>query len=181
MPNRREKFKNNIFKKYIVNRFSLFSLFSLKHMTFLLIFIFLGILLIQAKRQNSLDVSIGNQRSIKLKDAILREESKIAKVSKRIKEMNLKLNQIKDKNRKEVSQNNEDIQKLRKELEDNNKILGYSKVSGKGVLITLKENLNKIRKNGISENNIIHNTDLLDIVNLLNMLEPKLLRLIIKE
>ncbi len=103
-------------------------------------------------------------------------KAQVLKMREKYEESYNKLEKIQEElevSRNNVTNNDEELKNLEEEIKKNNILLGTTEVSGPGVRITLKEsNANYANLIGLSDdeiaNYLIHDVDILDIVNELN-------------
>ncbi len=105
------------------------------------------------------EASVQSISENKLRDNVLREQENYNKLSE---ELQRKLDELENL-RKISSSNSDEAQALEKELSELNRVLGYTDVSGKGLVITLQDA--DASDNGYTNDNLIHDLDLVDIVN----------------
>lgn len=63
------------------------------------------------------------------------------------------------------TQNNTELSKLENTIKEGNKVLGLSEVTGYGIIVTVDDNKNVTLKNIIDPNWLVHDLDLIHIVN----------------
>ncbi len=98
-----------------------------------------------------------------LKDQLLKWQENYNKAREKLEEKELELENI----RTQAVSNNSEDQNKENELKENNKLLGLTEVKGKGVIITLDDNrnINQDEILGDINNYLVHEEDLLQIVN----------------
>ena len=95
----------------------------------------------------------------KLRDNVLKEQENNKKLSN---ELQSKLDELENL-RKTTASNSEEAQALETQLTELNRLLGYTDVKGKGLVITLQDA--DASSNGYTNDNLVHDLDLVDIVN----------------
>ena len=94
----------------------------------------------------------------KLRDNVMKANETTKKLTTEIQIAQKELEDL----RKNSSANNDEAQKLEEELTELNKSLGYTDVTGQGIVITLKDAASSDTN---TINNIIHDLDLVEVVN----------------
>ncbi len=102
--------------------------------------------------------SVQSMSENKLRDRVLKEQENYNKLYAQLQDAQAQLEQL----RKNSATNSDEAQQLEKQLSELNRLLGYTDVKGKGLIITLKD---ADANENSSSDNIIHDLDLLDIVN----------------
>ena len=97
-----------------------------------------------------------------LRDSVLRWKQKYENAYKELEEKELQLESIRER----VSSKDENYTELTSKLDKYNLLLGNKDLIGKGIIITLKDGDSSILK-GYASNYIVHDGDLLEIVNAL--------------
>lgn len=105
------------------------------------------------------DVSVQSMSENKLRDNVLKEQENNKKLSR---ELQSKLDELENL-RKTTASNSEEAQALETQLTELNRLLGYTDVTGKGLVITLQDA--DASSNGYTNDNLVHDLDLVDIVN----------------
>lgn len=105
------------------------------------------------------DVSVQSMSENKLRDNVLKEQENNKKLSN---ELQSKLDELENL-RKTTASNSEEAQALETQLTELNRLLGYTDVKGKGLVITLQDA--DASTNGYTNDNLVHDLDLVDIVN----------------
>lgn len=105
------------------------------------------------------DVSVQSMSENKLRDNVLKEQENNTKLSR---ELQSKLDELENL-RKTTASNSEEAQALETQLTELNRLLGYTDVTGKGLIITLQDA--DASSNGYTNDNLVHDLDLVDIVN----------------
>lgn len=105
------------------------------------------------------EVSVQSMSENKLRDQVLKEQENYNKLYV---QMQLAQEQLENL-RKTSASNSEEAKQLENELSEDNKLLGYTDITGKGLTITLEDS-NANAKN-YSNDDIIHYLDLLEVVN----------------
>lgn len=105
------------------------------------------------------DVSVQSMSENKLRDNVLKEQENNKKLSN---ELQSKLDELENL-RKTTASNSEEAQALETQLTELNRLLGYTDVKGKGLVITLQDA--DASSNGYTNDNLVHDLDLVDIVN----------------
>ncbi len=103
-------------------------------------------------------VSVQSVAENRLKDRVLAEQENYEKLSQELQNAQSKLENL----RRDSANNSDEAKKLEKELSELNRLLGYTDVKGKGIIIKLED------AEASDENNkdsLVHDLDLLDIVN----------------
>ncbi len=103
--------------------------------------------------------SVQSMTENKLRDQVLKEQENYNKLNI---QMQIAQQQLEDL-RKTSASNSEEAKNLEEELSEYNRLLGYTDVTGKGVIITLEDS-DKTASNYTSDS-IIHYLDLVEIVN----------------
>lgn len=105
------------------------------------------------------EVSVQSMSENKLRDNVLKEQENNSKLTK---ELQSKLDELENL-RKMTAANSEEAQALENQITELNRLLGYTDVTGKGLVITLQDA--DASANGYTNDNIVHDLDLVDIIN----------------
>lgn len=113
------------------------------------------------KRQIANETPVANE----LRDTVFREKEKNDRYSEKLKEKEQTLTRL----REDVTKNNKLSDEQRKKIDNNNTILGLTKVTGKGVQIVLKDGEENKKAGSTLEasQTIVHDVDILEIINVL--------------
>lgn len=113
------------------------------------------------KRQIANETPVANE----LRDTVFREKEKNDRYTEKLKEKEQTLTRL----REDVTKNNKLSDEQRKKIDNNNTILGLTKVTGKGVQIVLKDGEENKKAGSTLEasQTIVHDVDILEIVNVL--------------
>lgn len=104
------------------------------------------------------EASVQSMAENKLRDQILKEQENYNKLYVRYE---LAMQQLENL-RKDAASNSEEATALEEELTELNKVLGYTDVTGKGLIITLKDSENVTE---YTTDSILHDLDLVEVVN----------------
>lgn len=96
-----------------------------------------------------------------LRDAVLKEKEKYDNLYEELERMETQL----EIERTNSTQNNTELSKLENTIKEGNKVLGLSEVTGYGIIVTVDDNKNVTIKNIIDPNWLVHDLDLIHIVN----------------
>lgn len=100
----------------------------------------------------------------KLRDRVLTEQENYNRLYATLQNTQAELEEL----RKNSSANSEEAKNLEKELSELNRVLGYTEVKGKGIIITLRdateEQINDANDNVVHDS-VVHDWDVLSIVN----------------
>lgn len=96
-----------------------------------------------------------------LRDAVLKAKEKYDNLYEELERME---NQL-EIERTNSTQNNTELSKLENTIKEGNKVLGLSEVTGYGIIVTVDDNKNVSLKNIIDPNWLVHDLDLIHIVN----------------
>lgn len=97
------------------------------------------------------EAAVQSMSENKLRDRVLKEQENYNNVYSQLQMAQLQLEEL----RKNSSASSSEAQKLEKELSELNTVLGYTDVKGKGLIVTLRD----------SSENVIHDSDVLEVVN----------------
>ena len=113
------------------------------------------------KRQIANETPVANE----LRDTVFREKEKNDRYTEKLKENEQTLTRW----REDVTKNNKLSDEQRKKIDNNNTILGLTKVTGKGVQIVLKDGEENKKAGSTLEasQTIVHDVDILEIINVL--------------
>lgn len=113
------------------------------------------------KRQIANETPVANE----LRDTVFREKEKNDRYTEKLKEKEQTLTRL----REDVTKNNKLSDEQRKNIDNNNTILGLTKVTGKGVQIVLKDGEENKKAGSTLEasQTIVHDVDILEIINVL--------------
>lgn len=113
------------------------------------------------KRQIANETPVANE----LRDTVFREKEKNDRYTEKLKEKEQTLTRL----REDVTKNNKLSDEQRKKIDNNNTILGLTKVTGKGVQIVLKDGEENKKAGSTLEasQTIVHDVDILEIINVL--------------
>lgn len=103
-----------------------------------------------------------------LRDSVLRWKQKYDNAYKKLEEKEIELNNLREK----AASTDANYSDLNSKLEKYNLLLGNTELIGKGITITLKDGDSSVLK-GISNNYIVHDGDLYEIVNALRMADAE--------
>lgn len=118
---------------------------------------------IQIKTVNDSSTGVGKtQTENELRNSALKWKEKYEAIYQEENEREEELENL----RTTVSKQDTDSENMRKQLEEANILLGYSEVSGQGLIITLKD-ANSSTVSGNATDYIVHDGDLLEVVNAL--------------
>ena len=116
---------------------------------------------VQVKTVNSSgSVLSNNQSQNELRDQVLRMKEKYENSYEQLQRAEEEL----EKTRESVTKNNEGLKALEEEIKQDNTILGLTDAKGKGVTITISDGI-ATQNTLMAEDLLIHNTDILSIVN----------------
>ena len=96
-----------------------------------------------------------------LRDAVLKAKEKYDNLYEELERMESEL----ETERTNSTQNNTELEQLENEIKKGSKILGLSEVTGYGIIVTVDDNKNVSLKNIIDPNWLVHDLDLIHIVN----------------
>lgn len=118
-------------------------------------------IVVQVKTVNNNGTTVGvKQEESELKTQVLKMKEKYENSYEKLQRTELEL----EKTRENATNNNEELKNLEKQIKEANVLLGMTDVKGKGVSITVTDGV--VSSNTLKvEDLIIHNTDLLCIVN----------------
>lgn len=118
-------------------------------------------IVVQVKTVNNNGTTVGvRQEESELKTQVLKMKEKYENSYEKLQRTELEL----EKTRENATNNNEELKNLEKQIKEANVLLGMTDVKGKGVSITVTDGV--VSSNTLKvEDLIIHNTDLLCIVN----------------
>lgn len=102
--------------------------------------------------------SVQSMTENKLRDKVLKEQDNYNKLQEELEIAQLNLESL----RKASATNSEEAKSLEEQLTETNRLLGYTDIKGKGIVITLKD-ADSSDEN--TYNSIVHNLDLVDVVN----------------
>ena len=113
------------------------------------------------KRQIANETPVANE----LRDTVFREKEKNDRYTEKLKEKEQTLTRL----REDVTKNNKLSDEQKKKIDNNNTILGLTKVTGKGVQIVLKDGEENKKAGSTLEasQTIVHDVDILEIINVL--------------
>ena len=113
------------------------------------------------KRQIANETPVANE----LRDTVFREKEKNDRYTEKLKEKEQTLTRL----REDVTKNNKLSDEQRKKIDNNNTILGLTKVTGKGIQIVLKDGEENKKAGSTLEasQTIVHDVDIFEIVNVL--------------
>ena len=118
---------------------------------------------IQIKTVNESSTKVGRtQTENELRDNILKWKEKYDNAYSKLEKSEKELEELREK----ASNNDENSTNLSKSLEEYNNLLGYSELTGKGIIIKLNDGDSSTTK-GIATNYIVHDGDILEVVNAL--------------
>ena len=108
-----------------------------------------------------------NTASINTKENNLRDE--VLRYKERYDNMYYELEKVEkelEKERESTTGNNEELTRLEEQIKEGSKVIGYSEVTGQGVIVTLKDNTN-ISMNTIFDISdfLVHDVDVLSVIN----------------
>ena len=96
-----------------------------------------------------------------LRDAVLKAKEKYDNLYEELDRLETQL----EIERTNSTQNNTELSKLENTIKEGNKVLGLSEVTGYGIIVTVDDNKNVTLKNIIDPNWLVHDLDLIHIVN----------------
>lgn len=96
-----------------------------------------------------------------LRDTVLKAKEKYDNLYEELERMETQL----EIERTNSTQNNTELSKLENTIKEGNKVLGLSEVTGYGIIVTVDDNKNVTLKNIIDPNWLVHDLDLIHIVN----------------
>lgn len=102
--------------------------------------------------------SVQSMTENKLRDKVLEEQENYSNLQKELEVAQTQLEEL----RKVSAANSEEAKQLEEQLTEKNRLLGYTDVTGKGLIITLRD-ADSTDQN--SSNSLVHNLDLVDVVN----------------
>ena len=105
------------------------------------------------------EASVQSMAENKLRDQVLKEQEYLEELSDNAEELQEQLEEL----RKNAASNSDEAKVLEKELSELNRLIGYTDVTGKGLIITLEDSENN--SNNYSSDSIIHDIDLVEIAN----------------
>lgn len=118
---------------------------------------------VQVKTVNDATTGVGKtQKENELRNSVLKWKERYETAFNEQTEKEKELEALREK----VSLQDADSENLSKELENDNILLGYSEVSGQGIIITLKDASTDTVKGNASDY-VVHDGDLLEVVNAL--------------
>ena len=124
---------------------------------FVIALLITGLIKTMASQQKITGLNVDNE----LRDTLLREKEKNTTLINEIKETEERLSAL----RENITKNNSISENKRQQIDINNKLLGLSEVSGKGIQLVLKDG---DAKKGIDANQtIVHDIDILEVINIL--------------
>ncbi len=100
------------------------------------------------------------QREDTLRDEVVKWKTSYENISEKLTETESKLKEYMNN----ISQTDKTTELLKNEIEDTNKLAGLTEVKGPGILITM-EDAEVLNPNYLQEDQIIHDTDILRVVN----------------
>lgn len=118
---------------------------------------------IQIKTVNDSSTEVGKtQVENELRNSVLKWKEKYEAIYEEQEKQEIELASL----REQVAEQDTDSVNLNEELDEANTLLGYNEVSGQGLIITLKD-ANASTVNGNANDYIVHDGDLLEVVNAL--------------
>ena len=105
------------------------------------------------------EASVQSMAENKLRDQVLREQENYNKLLLQLKVTESNLETL----RKNAASNSDEAIKLEEELSELNRSLGYTDVTGKGLIITLEDS--DANSSNYSNDSIIHDLDLVEVIN----------------
>ena len=118
---------------------------------------------VQIKTVNSINsVYSSNDTINRLRDEVLKTKEKYDNTYQALEKAEEKLEQ----KRESVTKNNTELEKIEKEIKEINKVIGFSEVTGEGIILNLEDSHIKASTYlGDSMDLLIHDLDLLYVVN----------------
>ncbi len=105
------------------------------------------------------EASVQSMAENKLRDQVLKEQENYDRLSNRAETLQVQLETL----RKNVASNSDEATALESELSELNRLIGYTDITGKGLVITLEDS--DSNASNYTSDSIIHDIDLVEIVN----------------
>lgn len=105
------------------------------------------------------EASVQSMAENKLRDQVLKEQENYNKLSLQAQQAQEELEAL----RKDAASNSEEAKALEEELTELNRLIGYTDITGKGVIITLEDS--EANSSNYTSDSIIHDMDLVEVVN----------------
>ncbi len=118
------------------------------------------IIQINTIKKNSISNNIRTSNN-DLRDEVLKYKEKYEKTYAELEESENRL----EKARQEASKNNNSFAEMEQELKSMNSLLGLTDLTGEGIIITVADNENASIKDEDLSNELVHNTDIIELVN----------------
>ena len=118
------------------------------------------IIQINTIKKNSIPNSIKTSNN-DLRDEVLKWKEKYEKAYLDLQESENKLEQV----RQEASKDNNSFAEMEQELKSMNSLLGLTDLTGEGIIITVADNDNASIKDEDLKDELVHNTDIIELVN----------------
>ena len=118
------------------------------------------IIQINTIKKNSISNNIRTSNN-DLRDEVLKYKEKYEKTYTDLEEVENRL----EKARQEASKNNNSFTEMEQELKSMNSLLGLTDLTGEGIIITVADNENASIKDEDLSNELVHNTDIIELVN----------------
>lgn len=118
---------------------------------------------VQIKTINSTNSSYSSSSTVNnLRDEVLRYKEKYDNKYEELEKSEIAL----EKERESTTENNEELASLEEQIKEGNKLLGFTEVTGEGVIVTLKDN-NSTPSNSIVDISqlLVHDMDILSVIN----------------
>ncbi len=118
------------------------------------------IIQINTTKKNTISNNIRTSNN-DLRDEVLQWKEKYEKIYAELQSSENRLEEV----RQQATQNNNDFTEIEQELKSANSLLGLTELTGEGIVITVADNNNASVKDKNLSDELVHNTDLIEIVN----------------
>lgn len=120
-------------------------------------------IVVQVKTVNSTNSTVSvSTRENSLRDEVLRYKEKYDERCEDLEEAEAEL----EKERENTTKNNEELAQLEEEIKNGNKLLGYTEVTGEGVIVTLSDNTTTSISSVLDASSLlVHDVDVLSVIN----------------
>jgi len=118
---------------------------------------------VQIRTINNTNSAYSSNETINnLRDEVLRTKEKYDNIYEALENAEKKL----EEKRENVAQNNTELENLEKQIKDINKVIGFSEVTGEGIILTLEDShIKSTSYLGDPNDLLIHDLDLINIIN----------------
>ena len=117
----------------------------------------------QVKTINSMNTKYSTSSTVNdLRDEVLRYKEKYDNKYNELEKAEAEL----EKERESTTGNNDELTKLEEQIKEGNKLLGFTEVTGEGIIVTLKDSTSPTLSTVVDTNQlVVHDMDVLSVIN----------------